>query len=345
MKELSVIIPVYNSEKTLRKCVESILKMKRVDKEVCLINDGSTDASPVICDELEKEYSEVKVIHIANQGVSHARNLGLENTTGKYVQFVDSDDYVHEDMARKMIDKAEQNESSLVMCGFLRRFYFDEDRYIDNMLSCPEEVIWQEDLGKSFPDLLANGYLNSPCNKIYLREYVKGIQFDENLSMGEDLLFNLDVLNIVEKITILPDAWYYIIEGNPNSLTRKFKKKSQEDNCLIYRKLKKFCEENSLSDDCYLAVSKIFLRGNYLNLEKIIANKKGVTNSEYFRMIKTVMFCEETLDAMNMKLKTSIDWEYMYYRFFFGLKNLKILVWSVKFRKILKNIIRKMKSK
>ena len=118
MEKLTVIVPVYNSSKYLKKCIESILEQTYVNTEIILVNDGSTDNSIDICKEFKQIDNRIIVIDKENGGVASARNAGLEVATGSYVAFVDSDDYVEKDMYETMIEALNNNNADIVECGF-----------------------------------------------------------------------------------------------------------------------------------------------------------------------------------------------------------------------------------
>ena len=115
--KISVIVPVYNTEKYLKRCIDSILAQSYSDFELLLIDDGSTDASPAICDEYATNDSRVRVFHKPNGGVSSARNLGLDNARGEWIAFVDSDDWIESEMLYLFISKAEKTDSDIVFCN------------------------------------------------------------------------------------------------------------------------------------------------------------------------------------------------------------------------------------
>ena len=118
--KLSIIIPVYNTEKYLHRCVDSVLQQNMSDYELILVDDGSTDGSGKICDEYKEKDSRVKVIHTQNQGVSKARNTGLELSSGEYIGFVDADDYIDADMYEKLIEASIDSNADVCCCGYLQ---------------------------------------------------------------------------------------------------------------------------------------------------------------------------------------------------------------------------------
>ena len=126
---ISIIIPVYNVEKYLNKCLNSVIEQTYKNIEVILIDDGSTDNSGKICDEYAKNDIRIKIIHQQNGGVSTARNNGLEHATGKYITFVDSDDYIEKEMIETMAKKIMKKNADIVICGVTDR---DEENNIIN---------------------------------------------------------------------------------------------------------------------------------------------------------------------------------------------------------------------
>ena len=120
MPQVSVIVPVYKAERYLQRCVDSLVRQTLRDIEIILVDDGSPDGCPALCDQLASEDSRIRVVHKENGGLSSARNAGLCVATGKYVGFVDSDDDVELDMYEKLVQKAEQYAADFVMCDYRR---------------------------------------------------------------------------------------------------------------------------------------------------------------------------------------------------------------------------------
>ena len=209
---ISVIVPVYNCEENLGRCVQSILNQSETHIEVILVNDGSTDRSPEICNKYAEEDTRVRVIHQENGGVSKARNAGIQAAKGEYIQFVDSDDYLEKDMCKRMIEVMEEQQSDLVISGF-HHHYLGRD-----IIKCPREnltsPVEMKRLGNTFLELYQQGFLNMPWNKLYKKEKIAE-QFPEHLSLGEDLLFNLSYLKQLkntEKVSLISSPLYHYIQ-------------------------------------------------------------------------------------------------------------------------------------
>ena len=219
MKEkLSVIIPVYNTEKYLEKCINSILNQTYKNLEVILINDGSTDSSGIICEKMKGKDKRIILIHSENRGVSVARNIGISRATGKYISFVDSDDYISSDMYTDMIKNI--NDVSMPICGYN---YMDD---IGNKIGEKNAYITEcEILKKDFFLLCENFILNSPVNKIFHADIIKkyNIKFDNSLSLGEDLIFVLDYIKYIDKFIIINKHFYQYLVTNSYSLSQKYR--------------------------------------------------------------------------------------------------------------------------
>ena len=221
----SVIIPVYNAEKTLRRCVESLVLGLERDIEVILCEDRSKDGSWALCQELAREFPNVTCIrNEKNSGVSFTRNQGLDAAQGHYVLFVDSDDWVSNRYAQLLLKYADSDPNALVMCclRFINRvenywqdFYWDHNTQFVNYIY-PDRFF---DLAESF-------FIQSPCNKPFRRDVIERhhIRFDESMSMGEDFQFVLDYMESMhcKKCVVLNEPLYYYIRWNNSSLMSNF---------------------------------------------------------------------------------------------------------------------------
>ena len=202
----SIVIPVYNAKASLERCVDSWLCQTRKDLEIILVDDGSSDGSKELCDELAKNHSGtcLRVIHQANSGVSAARNAGIRAAEGEFLLFTDSDDYVEPDYLEKMAVLQESSDADLVLCGY-HHLYDGAD-----IVKVPGEthVSTMAEFQQEFLELYKKSDLNMPWNKLY-RKALVGV-FDTSLSLGEDLLFNLEYLSKCRRVAVLgePLCWY-----------------------------------------------------------------------------------------------------------------------------------------
>lgn len=248
MNIISIIIPVYNAEATLRKCVESIVYGEERSVEVILVEDCSKDNSWELCVELEQEFSQVKCYkNDKNRGVSYSRNLGLEKASGKYILFVDSDDWVSGHYIKKMKEMVIKYPDFFVLCGYY---------YYDNIAGLKKKYLW-DDYEKeiilnreSFFELLRGVLLQQLWNKIFCRDIIESnsVRFDESQSMGEDFQFVLDYMQAarIEKCIIFNEPLYYYIRSTNVSLMSKFGLIENENEFERLRKLKNICGADNL---------------------------------------------------------------------------------------------------
>lgn len=206
---VSIIVPVYNAKKYLSRCIDSILGQSFTNFELLLINDGSQDNSGKICDGYAANDNRVRVFHKENGGVSAARNYGMDNATGKYVCFVDADDWVDKDYLKQLLPNAEEE---MVVCSIRYEGNTNKNLCISNKKrnkECIESTLHQ---------MIDHMAICSPCCKIMRRDIIERdqIRFDTDVSAGEDMLFICDYFSAgIENIrTIsLPLYHYYVVDN------------------------------------------------------------------------------------------------------------------------------------
>lgn len=199
MPIISVIVPVYNVEKYLHCCVDSILAQTITDIEVLLVDDGSTDGSGAICDEYAKKDSRVRVFHKENGGVSSARNLGLDHATGKWIMFVDSDDKVMPEICERLLSCA--TDVCIPICMW---YDWNGDIKKRSNLGVGEGTYSIEKMA----ELRAYG---GSCARLFLRQLVEnaGLRFTEGFAYGEDIIFNYGYYTLIEAFAVIDEPLYY----------------------------------------------------------------------------------------------------------------------------------------
>lgn len=196
---ISVIIPVYNAEATLNKCVDSVLKQHFTDFEVILVDDGSKDGSCQICEEFARKDSRVMVIHKENGGVSSARNRGLEISKGTWVTFVDSDDYLGDGFLQN-----EELTADIVFGSYLNVI---DAREAGGFSS---KVMREASLGNVVARYGNDTILRGPCVKWFRRDLIGNIRFPEDMKVGEDTCFVWQYLSRCKTYAVLPQSTYYV---------------------------------------------------------------------------------------------------------------------------------------
>ena len=212
MIKVSVIIPVYNTIKYLPKCLDSVINQNYQNIEIILVDDGSSDGSEKICDDYEKKDSRVIVFHQENGGVSLARNNGIKKASGEYICFIDADDFVHSDYIKTLVDNL--NENTLSICQIEK---FQENVNIPINGNTGKKILDKD----HFIDLCNMSLLNTPCCKLYNKNIIEKnkVFFDTKISLGEDLLFNLNYLKYIDKIVVANQKLYYYRRSEENTLS------------------------------------------------------------------------------------------------------------------------------
>lgn len=216
---LSVIIPVFNRENFLERCIKSVSASSLKNIEIIVVDDGSEDNSGVLCDKLAKEDNRIFVIHQQNAGVSAARNRGLEKAQGKYFAFVDSDDYIEYDMYEKMVLAMEEHDADMVCCG-IGKEYEEEPGRVEKLSH--EHADTYVDAAHALKLLIRASGSNSisvyPGNKIGKREVQLNnrVFFDENIYETEDGVFWCDYIVSIRKAALLNDIFYHYVIHDKN---------------------------------------------------------------------------------------------------------------------------------
>lgn len=218
MEKISIIVPIYNVEKYLERCIESILKQTYTNIELILVNDGSLDKCGTICDEYAEKDNRIKVIHKINSGLSSARNAGLSIATGNYIAFIDSDDWIKEDMVAYLYFLIKKYEADISICG-----YFAVDKKFKMNHNFETEKIDLFDKNE-----ILNLYFRVDKNvrgimfvwrRLYRKEILQGISFTEGMT-SEDIDFSYRIFNRCEKCVVGNLKKYFYNLENNNSITR-----------------------------------------------------------------------------------------------------------------------------
>lgn len=219
---ISIILPVYNVEAYLRRCVESLLAQTFTDFELLLVDDGSTDDSGKICDEYAKKDSRVRVFHKENGGVASARQLGVDKAKGEYSIHADGDDWVEPGMLQKMYEAIKKEDADLLIADFFvdrdgKSYYADETRPSDNSIDV-------------LTDILTNKLFGSLWNKLIRHSLYKqyNVRFIEKIDYCEDVLILVQMLQHNIKVRFLNEAFYHYDQSNQNSISRNFTAKSYQ---------------------------------------------------------------------------------------------------------------------
>ena len=236
---ISVVIPVYNAQNTLSRCIESILRQTYPYFEIVLVNDGSKDDSLSVCQEYAQKYAYIQVVDVENGGVSRARNLGMVHASGDYVVFVDSDDYVYDDYLEVLFHNYSEDllpvaSYTVIESKEARNVVYGDKKYMVLPMS-------------SFFSVYEAGMMGSPCNKIYDLNFIKeeNIYFKRDLSLGEDLLFNLDYIKAkgYQNLSIINKPILYYDHADEGTLSTTFSKEKMLMLSKIYATMIQFMKD------------------------------------------------------------------------------------------------------
>lgn len=237
--KVSIIVPVFNVENFLERCIDSILNQSHGHIELILVNDASTDGSKAICDRYKEKHNNIKVIHRAESGgsASKARNDGLNAATGSYIAFVDSDDWIHPEMVETLLKVLTENNTKVAECGI-----HETDHYEIIPLSADlNQFTTVEGRLEAFKRIIDNQRF-SVCVRLYDYNVLKDIRFPENV-ISEDVYFTLELIKRLENLVRinLPLYYYYM---TPNSVTRKAYSLKYFDSLNSGLHLQKYVQEN-----------------------------------------------------------------------------------------------------
>ena len=215
MPKVSIIVPVYNAEAAIGRCIDSILGQEYRDLELILVDDGSRDGSPEILDRYAAEDDRVIVIHKPNSGVSDTRNMGIDRASGTFIQFLDADDWLSHDSTKMLVRTAEEKDADLVVAEFYRVAgeHLSRKGSIDS-----DRVLTRKEYAECMKMSSADYYYGVIRNKLYRREILNqyGIRMDKNVSFCEDFIFNLEYVKHCSRIAplLLPVYYYVKTEGS-----------------------------------------------------------------------------------------------------------------------------------
>ena len=266
---VSVIIPVYNVERCLKKCLDSVINQTYSNLEIIMIDDGSNDNSGTICDDYARLDKRIKVIHNKNAGVSNARNTGIEICKGEFVAFIDSDDYVDNSYIQCLVEPQKKKSYDLVLCNYLD-YYVDNARIDNHLLTDDELCKLSGDFHKDYN--VFKQLMWYPVLKLYKMEIINdnNLRFPEDLTDGEDQYFNFLYYENVNEYCYINQALYTYCHWPSQSLSRKKTLSSYISNIKKLKKEKEFLKsleiykyENILIDSAFIIIRRYSIsKGN-----------------------------------------------------------------------------------
>lgn len=269
MPNISVIIPIYNSENFLQNCVESILKQTYEDFELILVNDGSLDNSLEICNIFASQDSRIQVLDKPNGGVSSARNMGINHAKGEFIAFVDSDDVVCSNYLKLLLNNIKNSDISM---GAVRLL----DVGIDTELSVLNNNYTLNSFKENCENTFKGHYINSPCNKLFKKAIIKenALQFRTDMKMGEDAVFVLSYLGKCTKISCFSEVIYVYNRVDVNQV-KSYNPQILQDRIIMCNYFKKFFANTGTTADILVLREYLSAIEEDLKLNKEIKNKES----------------------------------------------------------------------
>ena len=270
---ISIIMPVYNVEKYVGRAIQSMLDQTLADFEFLIVDDGTPDNSGAICDEYAAKDNRLTVIHKENGGAPSARNVAIDQAKGKYLYFLDSDDWAEPTMLADMVELAERHEAQLVITGYYIDTYYDGDAHVTQMNSCPDAVYTTKEAFRQHScPLFDRNLLYTPWNKLFLNSYIQEHDLRFPTTFWDDFPFNLSVIRDVERVVVSEKPSYHFLRARADSETAKYV-------AAMYDKRE---EEQGWMEDLFAyweldtEESREFLSRRYL--ERLIGCVENVTN-------------------------------------------------------------------
>ena len=293
----SIIVPIYNAEKCIGRCVKSVLAQSFFDFELLLIDDGSKDESGKICDEIKKHDSRIQVIHKENAGVSAARNLGISISKGKYIGFVDADDTINADCLQRAFETLQEYPFDCLCFGVTNLYQKEDSTYMEvkdthQRLQMYNQEAIKKEIIKLFPDMA----IASVCNKLYARKLLQNHSLVE-MKTGEDFVFNMEIMKSCDSYAVLEECFYnYFHNYGERTRSNSFSIEYISDIEKMYRSALELLDYWKIEDESfYLTVNNIM----YGIFRKVLC---ALSKKEYKQAIKN----EYVRKAINRSTSYSI---------------------------------------
>lgn len=303
MSLISVIIPIYNVEKYLRQCLDTVINQSYKNLEIILVDDGSPDGCANICEEYALKDSRIKVIHKSNEGLGYARNTGLKHASGDYIYFLDSDDWIDLNFFECMAGAMESYNADMVICGFNKA---SGNKIEAHRMVSETEIIENEMIADSIllpmigrESTYLNDYTINMCvwTNLYKRSIIdknKLLFFSEREYLSEDICFNLKYLHHINKVIMIPDCLYYY-RNNPVSLTNQYKPNEYFMIVRLYNEIFQLIKSIGLENKIEYRLHRFFITKTRQTIA-LAVNTKMPFKSKY-QIVRTILK-DETLQRI-----------------------------------------------
>ncbi len=272
--KISIIMPVYGVENYIRKAIESIQAQTLTEWELFAVDDGTKDKSGVICDEYAANDPRIKVIHKENGGAPSARNVAIPKAQGKYMYFMDSDDWCEPTMLEDMYKLAQEHNAQYVVTGYYIDTYYSDEEYTTQELSQPDAVYDCQQFRENAYRLFDTNLLYTPWNKLFLSSYIheNGLLFPD--TFWDDFPFNLSVIRGVSRVVVSSKKYYHFMRARAESETAKYRPEMYDKREEEHIWMTDLYKEWGIDDEN----SREFLARRYI--ERFIGCVENITNPD-----------------------------------------------------------------
>ena len=310
MPKVSIVVPVYKVEPYLERCVASLRSQILEDIEIILVDDGSPDNCPRMCDDLAKADPRIRVVHKQNGGLSSARNAGLKVAQGQYIGFVDSDDTVDPDMYRSMLEVAEREKVDFVMSDY-QRIPESGNAYLKTLEIRPGRYDKADIRKEIFPQLIMGenvdyGPLLSVGHCLYRADFLKenAIFFDEEVRWSEDNIFSAIVGYHADSFYYMKERGLYHYYQNPGTITTSYRRGAWEVYCTMNRHLhEKFDSVADFDFSRQLKLHMIYYACNCIGQAMSLPKKDALAD------IRKILFSQELTNAFKGFTLPAVSWK------------------------------------
>ena len=334
LEQLSIIIPMYNCQETICKCIESIKKQTYQNWKLLLIDDGSTDQTAQYCKKFIESDTRIHYMYQANRGVSSARNLGLQYVQSKYLMFVDADDELDLCICEKLVSAISAGYD-LAICGFVRKFFIEKKLYsqkcvVPNCINIDNFI----DYKKKFGPLYKNTLFTCVYAKIYCNAIIKNnhIEFDESLSLAEDVVFNITYHQYVNNIAVINEPLYiYKCINSSCSLSSRKNNRRLDIAVMLFKTLIDYVNSRDMLYETIPYIEEVFFKDCFNYLEYFYGPALRAKSSE-------LLYSSIITDILNWH--TVSNFNLLTYRCLFRIKSSFLLYIFILMRRTIKRILR-----
>lgn len=329
---LSIILPVYNGEQYIEKCIKQITEQNYKNFELIIVNDGSNDNTLKLINKYIKQDKRIVLIDKKNTGVSNSRNIGIMKAKGNYIAFVDVDDIIDPTIYEKMIKKLELSNADVCVCNY-KEYFLNKNKYVPSKYALKNEIISKETAIRNY---LLDKIGPAIWDKTYKSNIVKNTRFEESLNIGEDILYCLNILFKTNKVATIEDELYYYVQQDKSVMHKinekylQFKKVTG----LINKKDQEYLKTNFKKEFDFFKLEMI-TRG----IHSISTNYNKENKKDAIRLLKEYVNSKDLTKIINSEyFGKSVKIEMIMLKSF----GIKFHLRTTKLYKIMRNIIRKM---